>query len=101
MLLTLVLHGEVGGDQRWHLAPDVGGVQLASSFGLVIFYDLGLSQTWRAQVQLSVLQSFSCPVRELRLDDSLQPASLLGLLFVIVYIGRIFQKQKALSHIQK
>lgn len=43
--VTLVLHGEIGGDQGRNLTPDVCSIDLPSAPGLVILYDLGLEES--------------------------------------------------------
>lgn len=43
--LTLVLDGEVGGDQRWDLTSDVCAVDLPPVFGPVVLDHLGLPNT--------------------------------------------------------
>lgn len=43
--LTLVLNGEVGGDQRWNLTSDVCAVDLPPVFGPVVLDHLGLPNT--------------------------------------------------------
>lgn len=61
---TLVLHHEVGGDQRRDLASGAGGVHLAPSGGAVVLDHLGLvsktssqnvkgESAWRAQSTLT------------------------------------------------
>lgn len=42
---TLVLNGEVGGDQRWNLTSDVCAVHLPPVFGPVVLDNLGLRNT--------------------------------------------------------
>lgn len=50
--LTLVLDGEVGGDQGWNLASDIGGVDLRAVSVLVLLNHLGLHNNSGFRVQV-------------------------------------------------